>query len=564
MLAFLLLALVGLAATYVVLQSRKDVKIPKGLRSVPGPKGLPVVGNTHQLEAQPQRHLQQLAREYGELFQIKIGWENWVFVNSPQAVKEILDKQSAVTSGRYPAPVLQDLVSGGMRFLLMGYTPTWRKLRAIVHNKLLTPRASEGFKPSQEFEAKQLVHDLYARNGDQKSFYTAVRRHVPKNCTLLHQKHQSLTSTRYSTSVMMTSTYGRRVPEWDCEDVREVYGLMQEFSESAAPGAFLADMIPPLAKIPVWMQWWRKRALKYQDRQTKIWMKYWTDLNKQIAEKRAPDCFVKQFIETDYKTQGISDLQGAFLAGSMIEAGSETTSSSLNSCIKYLAANPSVQARANEEISKVVGDSRSPTWDDEPNLPFVRAMIKEVLRIRPVTNIGTPHYSTGDVIYKDYFIPKGTVISIHQYAIHYDPSHYANPDAFDPSRFLGHPQKAGFYAAHPDPYARDHFDFGAGRRICPGMHLAENSLYITLSKILWAFEILPPLGDDGREEEVDVSDAAYEDGGNTLPKPFKVRFAVRNAKKEAVLRREWEEAEREGYWLGDRRVDAKGVVVECE
>lgn len=96
------------------------------------------------------------------------------------------------------------------------------------------------------------------------------------------------------------------------------------------------------------------------------------------------------------------------------------------------------------------------------------------------------------------------------------------------------------------------------------MHLAENSLYITLSKILWAFEILPPLGDDGREEEVDVSDAAYEDGGNTLPKPFKVRFAVRNAKKEAVLRREWEEAEREGYWLGDRRVDAKGVVVECE
>lgn len=126
---------------------------------------------------------------------------------------------------------------------------------------------------------------------------------------------------------MMTSTYGRRVPEWDCEDVREVYGLMQEFSESAAPGAFLADMIPPLAKIPVWMQWWRKRALKYQDRQTKIWMKYWTDLNKQIAEKRAPDCFVKQFIETDYKTQGISDLQGAFLAGCMLASTSLIQSS---------------------------------------------------------------------------------------------------------------------------------------------------------------------------------------------------------------------------------------------
>jgi cytochrome P450 len=122
-----------------------------------------------------------------------MGWENWVFLNSPQAVKDILDKQSAITSGRAPMPVANDLVSGGMRFLLMSYTPTWRKLRAIVH-KLLTPKASNTFMPSQEFEAKQLIYDILNDNSDEESFYMHVR--------------------RYTISVVMTSTYGRRVPTW--------------------------------------------------------------------------------------------------------------------------------------------------------------------------------------------------------------------------------------------------------------------------------------------------------------------------------------------------------------
>ena len=352
---------------------------------------------------------------------------------------------------------------------------------------------------------------------------------------------------------------------------------MKEFSDSATPGAFFADLIPPLARLPTWLQWWRKRALGYQERQTKIWMKYWTTLRRQIDEKKASDCFVKQFIETDYEKQGISEIQAAYVAGSrspfvtmldttnllvaMIEAGSETTSSALNSCIKYLAANPDVQARANKEISAVVGDGRSPTFDDEQDLPYIRATVKEILRIRPVTNIGTPHYTTADVVYKDYFIPKGTVVTIDQYALHYDPSRYEAPNAFRPERYLNHPLKAGAYAASSDPYERDHFGFGAGRRICPGMHLAENSLFITLAKIMWAFEIHAPVGPSGKEEAVDVSDSAYDDGVNTLPRQYKVRFLVRNTQREMTLRDEWSKARKEGYYLRNVKVDA-GVMGE--
>jgi cytochrome P450 len=173
----------------------KSKLIPKGLREVPGPKGLPLVGNTLSLGSQPQRLLRKWAVEYGELFQIQMGWDTWVFVNSPAAVKEIFDKQSAITSGRPQMPVASLLVSGGMRFLLMDNTLEWRKLRSMVH-KLLTPKMSDAFVPSQEFEAKQLMYDLLTDNPKETEFYNHIR--------------------RYTLSVVMTSTYGRRVCEWVC------------------------------------------------------------------------------------------------------------------------------------------------------------------------------------------------------------------------------------------------------------------------------------------------------------------------------------------------------------
>ncbi|KAH7350668.1 putative O-methylsterigmatocystin oxidoreductase [Rhexocercosporidium sp. MPI-PUGE-AT-0058] len=486
----------------------RSQRVPRGLRRAPGPRGLPLVGNTLQLGPQPQKQLKAWADKYGEIMQIQIGWENWVYLNSPAVVKEIIDRQSAITSSRAPMPVGNDIISGGMRFLFMGYTPTWRTLRAIVH-KLMTPKLSDLYRPSQEFEAKQLIFDLLTDNANQEDFYMHVR--------------------RYTTSVALTSTYGRRVPKWESEDVKEVYAVMKEFSEGTAPGAFLADLIPPLAKIPVFLQWWRTRALEYQHRQVRIWMKYWNDLMVKMDTESAPECFVKRFAETDYKKQDIGEVQGAFVAGTMIE---------------------------------VVGPSASPTFDHEDQLPYIRAMVKEILRIRPVTNIGTPHYTTADVTYKDYYIPKGTIVCIHTYALHLDASRYDAPYEFRPERrYLHHPLKAGAYASHPDPYARDHFAFGGGRRICPGMHLAENSLFITLAKILWAFKIEPGLNVDGTQQVMDTSDDAYELGSNTLPKPFKARFIPRDRQRQEVIRDEWQKAKVDGFFLGSTKVNTDGMVV---
>jgi cytochrome P450 len=149
----------------------------------------------------------------------------------------------------------------------------------------------------------------------------------------------------------------------------------------------------------------------------------------------------------------------------MIEAGSETTSSTLNSCLLYLLANPRVQKTAQSELDTILPPTRGPTFSDESQLPYIRAIVKEILRLRPVANIGSPRKSDEDVVYKDMFIPKGTNITLFQYAMQYNPERWENPKEFFPERYLDYPLRSGDYAGIGDFMKRDHFSFGVGRRI---------------------------------------------------------------------------------------------------
>ena len=190
------IVLVILFFVVFILYTRYKDKAPSGTKVAPGPAGLPVLGNAHQLGQQPHQQITAWAREYGEVYKIRLGWNDWYMICSPDACKEILDKQSAHTSSRAPLPVSGDALGGGMRFLFMEYGPEWRKLRGISH-KLLTPAVSATFKPSQEFEAKMLLEEILKGadpgKGNEVS-YKAIR--------------------RYTVSLIMTSTYGRRIPEW--------------------------------------------------------------------------------------------------------------------------------------------------------------------------------------------------------------------------------------------------------------------------------------------------------------------------------------------------------------
>jgi cytochrome P450 len=186
----------------------------------------------------------------------------------------------------------------------------------------------------------------------------------------------------------------------------------------------------------------------------------------------------------------------------------------------------------------VIGSNRTPNFDDEPHLPYIRALVKEVLRWRPVAVLGgTPHASTEDDWYEGYYIPSGTTILGNTWAINLNEEYYPNPHLFEPMRFLKTAEEKGNLKGRAHPAKAGHSSFGWGRRICPGADLAANSLFIALAKSLWAFEIVPKDG-------VVYDTFAYTEGFNIRPKKFECVISIRSEKHREVLEREKLDAER--------------------
>jgi hypothetical protein len=109
---------------------------------------------------------------------------------------------------------------------------------------------------------------------------------------------------------------------------------------------------------------------------------------------------------------------------------------------------------------------------------------------------------------------------INWWAIHYDPIRFPEPHLFKPERFIGHKLSAGEEASLQDPYQRSHFGFGGGRRICPGMHVAERSMFINIARTLWGFNIDFKRDENGHIIPVDFSLLGTQEGSNCSPKQF--------------------------------------------
>jgi len=225
-------------------------------------------------------------------------------------------------------------------------------------------------------------------------------------------------------------------------------------------------------------------------------------------------------------------MDGLFLAytvSSPFGAGIETTSASLASFVLAMLHFPHVMKKAQAELDAIVGPDRMPEFADQDALPYVRATVNETLRWRPVAILGgTPHAVTADDEYNGMLIPKGSTIFANFAGIMSDPDMFPDPESFQPERFL----------ETTEPRLLDfELPFGFGRRICPGMHLARNSIFINTARLLWAFDILPALDDKG--DPIIPDSMNYTNGFNSRPVSFDCRFVPRNEKVVECIKTEW-------------------------
>jgi cytochrome P450 len=230
---------------------------------------------------------------------------------------------------------------------------------------------------------------------------------------------------RYSASVIMLVTYGYRIPSWDDPLIKRIYDLLERFTRNTAPGAWAIDSFPALASLPQWLFGnWRTHGQKLHEQDSKVYLDLWNKLKKDTDAGVAKDCFTKTFYLNGPEKSGIDDLAAAYTCGGLVEAGSETTGSTLNNFVLSMVLFPEAQRKAQEELDRVVGKDRLPTWEDEENLPYVRSVIKEVLRWRPVNKFGMPHATSEDDWYEGWFIPKGSVVVLNWW---YDFSFLGSP-----------------------------------------------------------------------------------------------------------------------------------------
>ncbi|KAG2085777.1 cytochrome P450 [Suillus discolor] len=449
----------------------------------PGPPGRWLLGN-----AMPKSFVPfQFARwteQYGPVFSLKQGHRIFVVIGRHQAAVDIMEKEGANLADRPRSIAVHETLSGGFRVVLEGTGERLRRLRRVLHANL-QPKVAETYEPMQTRHAKNVVLDIL---------------NDPKN----HQKH----AMRYSASVIMSFTYGKITPtSYTDPEVVDINRFSARIGQAMRPGAYLVDAYPILRFVPGYLSQlkaWHKEELTFYDGQLDA-------VRRQMREGTARPSFARFMLEHQKQYQ-LGDEEVAYLAGVIFGAGSDTTASAITIMMMAAATHTDAQARVQEELDNVVGRTRLPTFADQEMLPQVTAFMLESLRWRPVSLGGIAHCVIKDMIWKNYLIPAGATVIGNHWAIANDPEVFPEPHKFNPQRWI---DDAGRVRGD-----LKFFTYGFGRRVCPGQHVANRSVFINTALILWTFSL-------SENPAAKIDTLAFSDTANIHAAPFEICFAER-------------------------------------
>ncbi|CAG8672614.1 11854_t:CDS:2, partial [Ambispora leptoticha] len=411
---------------------------PNGLMPLPEPPGkMPLIG--HALVAAYELHLKcfEWQKTLGDIFMLHVGKRTVIILNSQKHVSELLQKRGVKYSSRSHSFLFWETFGRKHDYIAAPYNKWFKKIMPLVHGLFSQQKIEDylDFIYECRYELLKILAEdsLSETNG----FFPRDQFH-------------------YTTlNVILNIVFGTRTK----------------------------GMTDPLYKKSCRNRWLHKRA------------------NDTASEfESVMGIFLEKVKNSDYgrdedgKMMGDSCLAKDLLKQvdkGVISELEETTAATLTALIAAVSNDAEIQARAHDELDRVVGSSRLPTYNDLASLPYIRAITKEVLRWAPPLVMGIPHVIEEDDEYMGYHIPKNSIVAMNMYALNWNPSRFSNPSKFDPDRYLGVKESAATLAQGVSEN-RDQFSFGAGRRLCLGTRLAEAELELFSASILWAFRIERP------------------------------------------------------------------------
>ncbi|KAG6089110.1 hypothetical protein E4U31_007410 [Claviceps sp. LM219 group G6] len=491
----------------IILYSRRRSASRLYLPLPPGPKGLPIVGNVFDLPPAgiPEyEHWLTHKDAYGPISSISILGTTIVILHSYEAQQELLVKKSSKTTAR-PIFYFSSMCGLGNITPITTSGPVLRQHRKLMHQQLGTRVLAEQFFGTQDAETKRfLLRVLDNPEG-----------------LMEHIKTQA-------SAIILKIVYGYAIEPHQADPlVTIIERTMVTFSKTVLPFAWAVDMVPQLRYLPSWLPGvsFHKTAQQWKQVAERMIDVPYNFVRQQMSSGSFTPSFVSQNIE--HSSEKIGEKEETALknsAAALFGGGADTSVSSLRSMLLALILYPEVQRRAQQEIDEVVGGDRLPEFQDRDHLPYVNALVKETYRWMPVVPVGTTHVTEEEMVFSGYRIPKGAFLLPSIWWFTHDPEKYADPSVFDPDRFLA-PRNEG-----PDP--KDHV-FGYGRRRCPGRYLADDTLFLTISRIIATMNVTAKLDEQGRPVELKKQASP---GLMSHPEPFSYSIAPRTAKHAELIR----------------------------
>ncbi|KAG6512550.1 cytochrome P450 71A1-like [Zingiber officinale] len=479
----LLISFTLLLLFYLRRRRQKVNKETSSLRLPPSPPGLPIIGNLHQIGDLPHRSLHQLSLAYGPLLRLQLGRVTTLVVSSPDIARDVLKTNDLSLCSRPDIATWRRYSYGSLEVALSPYSPRWVRARRLLVTHFLSPRPVRGLSAAREEEVRTLMNTVAA---------AAASGHTVD----LSKSLMSLVS-----CIVCRAVFGKRFAPAGESLMSEIGGVLCLTAEIL--GGFVAgDYFP-------WARRWLNAVTGVHGRLERSF-KEWDDLfEREIKEREragtgsSDDGTYASVLmrllreEQSNKEGGLTrDAVKAFLWDLMF-GGTDTTVTTLQWAMAELVRTPRVLARAQEEVRRVAAGKSYVDEEDLPRLSYLQAIVKEILRLHPAAPLMLPHECQQSCKVAGYDVPAGTRIYINAWSIGRDANLWDKPDEFRPERFEG----------SSVDYQGQCFElvpFGSGRRICPGILMAEWVIWLTLANLLHGFDWALPAG--VRREDLDMSE----------------------------------------------------------